>query len=84
MQDEKKGSSENLAHVLSPYVLPATEYLNTKQAAAYMGLSRQRLEIWRCKGGGPEYVKLAQAVRYRRGTLDKFMADHTQRHTAEV
>ena len=48
------------------------------QAAVYMGVSRQRLEIWRCRGGGPPYSKLSAqrggAVRYKRSDLDAFMA----------
>jgi predicted DNA-binding transcriptional regulator AlpA len=58
-------------------------YFNTKQAAAYLGLSTQFMEIARHKGGGPQYIKLAKAVRYRVEDLDDWMASHTQRHTAE-
>lgn len=55
------------------------EYLNTNQSAVYLGVSRQWLEIARCKGGGPPYIKLSDApggaVRYRRADLDSFMAE---------
>jgi predicted DNA-binding transcriptional regulator AlpA len=59
-------------------------YLNTKQAAAHLGLSTQYLEIARHKGGGPQYIKLAKAVRYRAEDLDAWMAIHIQKHTAET
>ncbi len=59
-------------------------YFNTKQAASYLKLSHQYLEIARHKGGGPQYIKLAKAVRYRQEDLDDWMADHIQRHTAET
>lgn len=49
------------------------EYLNTQQAAIYLGMSKQTLEIWRCHGCGPEFHKLSQMVRYKRSTLDEFM-----------
>jgi predicted DNA-binding transcriptional regulator AlpA len=61
--------------VLSEYVLPANEYLTTQQAAKYVGLSEEYLEIARHKkdGSGPEYIKLPKVVRYRRADLDKWM-----------
>jgi hypothetical protein len=59
------------------------EYLDTRQAAAYLGMSKQQLELWRCKGGGPSYVKLAHAVRYRRSDLDAFMGDRLVSSTSE-
>lgn len=64
-------------------VMPAPEYLNTKQAAAYLSLSTQRLEIWRVQGGGPPYHKLCHAVRYKKSELDAFMASNSRNHTAE-
>lgn len=60
------------------------QYMTTRQAAEYLGLSTQFLEIARCRGGGPKYVKLAQAVRYSKADLDEFMLAHRKHHTAEV
>jgi hypothetical protein len=60
------------------------QYYNTKQAANYLGLSTQYLEIARHKGGGPQYIKLAKAVRYRVDDLDTWMDKHTRQHTAEL
>jgi predicted DNA-binding transcriptional regulator AlpA len=62
---------------------PPSKYYNTKQAAAYLGLSTQYMEIARHKGSGPQYIKLAKAVRYRVHDLDEWMGRHLQRHTAE-
>ena len=59
-------------------------YFNTKQAAAYLNLSHQFLEIARHKGGGPQYVKLAKVVRYRPGDLDEWMNNHIKKHTADT
>lgn len=60
------------------------QYMTTRQAAEYLGLSTQFLEIARCRGGGPKYVKLAQAVRYSKADLDEFMLAHRKHHTAEA
>jgi predicted DNA-binding transcriptional regulator AlpA len=59
-------------------------YFNTKQAASYLNLSHQYLEIARHKGGGPQYIKLAKAVRYRQEDLDVWMGNHIQKHTADA
>lgn len=55
-----------------------TEYMTTKEAAAYLKLSRQFLEAarYRGDGSGPPYVKLERAVRYRRSVLDAWMSAH--------
>ena len=42
------------------------ELLNTKDSAAYLLLSQATLEAWRCRGGGPVFIKLGKAVRYRK------------------
>jgi predicted DNA-binding transcriptional regulator AlpA len=60
----------------------ADEIMDTKAAAAYLKLSRQRLEIWRSAGGGPQYVKTGRAVRYRKSDLDGFLSAATRSHTA--
>jgi excisionase family DNA binding protein len=54
------------------------EYLTTIEAASYLKLSRQYLEIARHRGdgSGPPYIKLARSVRYRRSALDAWMAKH--------
>jgi excisionase family DNA binding protein len=57
---------------------PEPEYLDTAQAAAYLGLSRQYLEIARHKGEGPPFVKLPKAVRYSRRDLDAWMRQRRQ------
>ena len=38
-------------------------YLTTLEAADYLRLSRQFLEIARHRGNGPPYIKLSRAVR---------------------
>jgi hypothetical protein len=52
------------------------EYLDTREAAIYLGLSTQYLEIGRHRGYGPRYHKMAKAVRYRRADLDHWMSQY--------
>lgn len=43
------------------------------QAATYLGLAVSTLNKWRCHGGGPVFIKMGRAVRYRAVDLDAFM-----------
>ncbi|WP_176539962.1 helix-turn-helix domain-containing protein [Bradyrhizobium septentrionale] len=56
------------------------DYLTTVEAAAYLKLSRQFLEVARHKGdgSGPDYIKLVRSVRYRRSALDAWMSSHNR------
>ncbi len=58
-------------------------YLNTKQAAAYLGLSTSQLAKWRVYGGGPAYSKAFKSVRYTREELDAWMAARVRRSTSD-
>ena len=59
------------------------DVLDTQQAADYLQVSRQLLELLRVKGGGPRYAKLGRLVRYRRASLDEWLASKEQNHTAD-
>jgi hypothetical protein len=41
--------------------------LTTAAVADWFGVSTQWLELGRCKGYGPAYVKVGRLVRYRKG-----------------
>ncbi len=46
-------------------------WLNTEQAAKYLGASPKTLAIWRVKGQGPRYHNVnKRLVRYHVGDLD--------------
>ncbi len=58
-------------------------YLTTTEAANYLRMSKQFLEIARHRGDGPPYVKLSRAVRYHRPSLDKWMLERQRNHSAK-
>jgi hypothetical protein len=64
-----------VAEALLKFPVPATEYLNTPQAATYVNYSEEFLEIarHRADGSGPDYIKQSRAVRYKRSDLDRWM-----------
>lgn len=56
--------------------------LTVPEAASYLGLAVSTLNKWRCVGGGPEYLKLGKAVRYRVADLDEWINSSRRSHTA--
>lgn len=56
--------------------------IDTKQAARYTGLSKNTLEAYRGRGGGPKFIKYTRAVRYRVADLDAFMSAGERSNTA--
>jgi hypothetical protein len=47
---------------------------NTQEAAAYLGVRPNTLEVWRCKHRGPKYAKLGTRVLYDPDDLDDYYA----------
>jgi len=61
----------------------APEYMKPKQAAAYLGLSVQQLELWRWRAEGPPYLRVtSRIIRYRRADLDAWMSAFERRSVA--
>lgn len=61
---------------------PARRLETEREAAAYLNVSTRTLQAWRVRGGGPEYVKLGNAVRYDREALDRYISARTRANTA--
>ncbi|MGI6397480.1 MAG: helix-turn-helix domain-containing protein [Desulfomonilia bacterium] len=56
--------------------------LTTQEAARELRLTKATLEAWRCRGGGPAFVKFGRAVRYRREDLEKFLISSLRSNTS--
>lgn len=55
------------------------EMMTNEQAADYLGVETQTLNIWRCTGRyAVPFVKIGSKVRYRKADLDKFIRSRTQ------
>ena len=49
-----------------------------KQAAAYLGIKPQTLDVWNCtKRYNLKYIKVGRLIRYRKEDLDEFLARRT-------
>lgn len=62
--------------------MPTQSVFDTDEAAKFLGVSRQLLELLRVQGGGPRYAKLGRLVRYRRESLDQWLVEHEISHTS--
>lgn len=49
------------------------QFLDTAQAAHYLGYSKSTLEWYRGKGIGPVYYKTGRRVRYNQSDLDAYI-----------
>ena len=64
--------------------LDPDELLTTEETAAWLGVSRQWLEIGRSKKWGPAYVRIGpRHIRYKRSDVILFLQARTHRCTAE-
>ena len=61
----------------------AQRYLDTRQAAAYLGLSPKTLIKMRITGDGPRYAKVGRRVIYDVADLDAWVEERKRRFTGE-
>lgn len=60
------------------------ELLRTSGAAAKTGLSVSTLNKLRCSGGGPAFLKLGRAVRYKPADLKDWLDSRRVMSTSEI
>lgn len=58
------------------------QLLTRKEAADYLRVKKCTLEAWATKGGGPVYIKMGRAVRYRESDLVKFVESRVRQNTS--
>ena len=56
--------------------------VRTEQAAVILDVKKSTLESWRCRGGGPPFVRYGRAIRYREEDLSAFIESKIRRNTA--
>ncbi len=57
--------------------------LSTIEAAHLPGVSPATLETWRCRGGGPPFVKVGSRVLYEPEALASYIARNRRFSTAQ-
>lgn len=64
---------DRLGRIEAALAAPPRAYLDTLEAATFLGLSTQQLEAWRMKGGGPATHRVGRKVLYAVQDLTSFM-----------
>lgn len=59
------------------------QFLSTKEAAQFLNLKQNTLEMWRVKGIGPAFVKFNRACRYRLSDLEDYIKESTRMNTSQ-
>ncbi len=59
------------------------QFLTTEQAAQFLGLRPNTLEIWRYRGTGPRFIKCGRAVRYRLTDIESYVEAQTRQSTSQ-
>lgn len=62
--------------------MTSDELINEREAAQILAVAVRTLQWWRIRGGGPKFVKLGRAVRYRRSDLLDWIDANTRRSTS--
>jgi hypothetical protein len=57
--------------------------LDTRGAADLLGVSARTLEGFRVRGGGPRFVKIGGAVRYRLASLEEYLRHQERASTSD-
>ena len=60
-----------------------TIHLNTREAAAHLGLSTRTLDRFRVSGDGPVFLKFGGQVRYLREDLDAWARSRRRKSTSD-
>ena len=62
---------------------PRTKYLNTREAAEYLGLSTRTMGRYRVTGDGPPFYRFGGCVRYLRTELEEWTAGRRRTSTSD-
>lgn len=69
------------ARAAEAFPLPA--FLTEAQVAERLAISPRTLQMWRFRGGGPEFVKVGALVRYEPEAVAAWLARHTRASTSD-
>lgn len=59
-------------------------FITARELAAMLGVSEGTLANWRTDGGGPQFVRVGRAIRYRAADVEQWIADRTSENTTEA
>lgn len=69
---------------MTPMIADIDPGMSTPEAARYLGVAPNTLEIWRSTGRySLPFEKIGSKVRYRKSALDRWLAERTTTSTGE-
>jgi len=67
-----------------PLLTEVDMLINERQAAEFLGVTKQCMSNWRYTGKGPRYVEVSRkCIRYRMKELKEFVEDRIRNSTSE-
>ncbi|HQH72450.1 MAG TPA: helix-turn-helix domain-containing protein [bacterium] len=57
--------------------------IDGRELAKWLGLSPRTIEVWRWKGGGPDFRKTGRYVKYAKGDVRKWLDDRKYSNTSQ-
>jgi len=57
--------------------------LKTHEVADKLRVTKATIESWRCRGGGPQFVRYGRAVRYRPEDIEAFIEQSLCSNTSD-
>jgi hypothetical protein len=58
--------------------------LTVREASERYNIPEATLNTWRCRGGGPKFVKCGRSVRYRIDDFDAWQKERTRTSTTQM
>ncbi len=62
---------------------PIDPIFDTHKAAPLLGVKPGTLEVWRCQGKGPRFIKSGGRVVYRLSEINAYLDSRTRKSTAD-
>ena len=82
--DEINEIAQAVSEMLKPLLTsPGEKVYTTQKAADFLGVSKQKLDICRVKGGGPVYAKIGRNVRYLEHDLVNWLEQNRKASTSD-
>ena len=60
------------------------ELLNEQAVAKQLNCEVKTLQAWRCRGGGPPFIRVGRLVRYRPQSVEAWIESRSVNSTSEI
>jgi Helix-turn-helix domain len=62
--------------VLLPEGVTSGQLLTPAQVSSWLGIKVKTLDVWRCKGTGPAFIKRFRRIRYQAESVAQWLLSH--------